>query len=135
MATQYNHELVDSTSVGYISHVDLPSGNTIKRYEIHDPNAVHSAADLGLTGAMHFLGVSTTAIEDNSIIDEILIGAKLVTVQTGDVALYNGYEYVWVGDRWEQLGQEGSFSLKDHNHQVTITPKGGVSAPNFTGTE
>jgi hypothetical protein len=84
---------------------------------------------------MHFLGVSTTAIEDNSIIDEILIGANLVTVQTGDVALYNGYEYVWVGDRWEQLGQEGSFSLKTHTHQVTCKPEGEISQPEFTGTE
>ena len=35
-----------------ISQVQL--GNTL--YDIHDQNAVHSLADLGLTDAMHFKG-------------------------------------------------------------------------------
>lgn len=75
-----------------------------------------SASDLGLAAAMKFLGTSTTAITDGATTNKITIGSTSTTVTAGNVVLYGGYEYVWTGAAWEQLGQEGSFSLIDHTH-------------------
>ena len=94
-----------------------------------------NASDLGLEQAMKFLGSSSTAISDGSTTGTITVNSKSVTAAAGNVVLYNGYEYVWTGSAWEQLGQEGSFSLKTHTHTVSHTPAGSVSQPTFTGTE
>lgn len=87
-----------------------------------------SAADFGLEQAMKFLGTTTTDISDASNIDTIIIGSGTVKVEAGNVVLYNGYEYVWTGSAWEQLGQEGSFVLKSTtingkalNNNITLT--------------
>lgn len=87
-----------------------------------------------MSRVMHFLGTTTTNISDGSTTNEITVNSKLVTVDNGDVVLYGGYEYVWTGSAWEQLGQEGSFSLKTHTHTVSHTPAGTVSTPTITVT-
>lgn len=71
-----------------------------------------TAADLGLSGAMKFLGTSTTAISDGSTTKTITVNSKSVTVEAGNVVLYNGNEFVWDGSKWEELGHEGSFKVK-----------------------
>ena len=81
-----------------------------------------AAADLGLEQAMKFLGTTTTDISDASDIDTIIIGSGTVKVEAGNVVLYDGYEYVWTGSAWEQLGQEGSFALKS----ITISAGNGL---------
>ena len=84
-------------------------------------NITVAASDLGLEQVMRFKGSVTTLPASNNT--------------AGDVVLYNGFEYVWTGTEWEQLGQEGSFSLKTHTHQVIHKPEGTVSQPAFTGTQ
>lgn len=66
----------------------------------------------GLSGAMHFLGTSTTAIKDGDPVAEITIGGKTVTPKIGDVVLYNNKEFVCTSAAWEELGDEGSYVLK-----------------------
>lgn len=84
-------------------------------------NITVAASDLGLEQVMRFKGsVSSLSTSNNTL---------------GDVVLYNGFEYVWTGTEWEQLGQEGSFSLKTHTHQVIHKPEGTISQPTFTGTQ
>lgn len=72
-----------------------------------------TAADLGLSSAMHFVGTSTTDPK----------GANGATVsghstwQQGDVVLYGNKEYVLSGStnvaaNWTELGDEGSYALK-----------------------
>lgn len=101
------------------------AANTVDNTQIATTAFVHnvvdalSAADLGLEQAMKFLGTTTTDISDASDIDTIIIGSGTVRVEAGNVVLYNGYEYVWTGSAWEQLGQEGSFVLKS----ITINGK------------
>lgn len=65
-----------------------------------------------LTGAMKFLGTSTTAISDGATTSTITVNGTSVAVTSGNVVLYGGFEYVWTGTAWEQLGQEGSFKVK-----------------------
>lgn len=70
-----------------------------------------TAADLGLSGAMHFLGTSTTEIADHGI-QKPTIDSKAVNPAVGDVVLYNHLEFVWDGSKWEKLGDESSYALK-----------------------
>lgn len=86
------------------------------------------AADLGLAQAMKFIGSTTSEISDGSKQSTILIDGKSVTVTAGNVVLYGGYEYVWTSTQWEQLGQEGSFSLVGHTHVATEITSGTLSS-------
>ena len=66
----------------------------------------------GLSGAMHFLGISETAIKDGDAVGAITIDGKTVTPAVGDVVLYNNKEFVCTSNDWEELGDEGSYVLK-----------------------
>lgn len=81
---------------------------------------------VGLTGAMHFLGSTGDLISDGATTNPVTIDGKAVTAVKGDVILASGFEFVWVGTRWEQLGQEGSFVLK------TTTINGHALSDNVT---
>lgn len=75
-----------------------------------------TASDLGLSKTMNFLGTSSTKITDHgveepTISNEVIIVSKL---NNGDVVLYNHLEFVWDGSKWEKLGDESSYALKDH---------------------
>lgn len=67
-----------------------------------------TAADLGLSGAMHFIGIKATLPE---------------TGNNGDVVIVNSKEYVWDGDSWNELGDESSHALKS----VSITGTDGLT--------
>ena len=65
------------------------------------------AATAGLTGAMHFVGVSTT--------DPATEGAKVgekTTFSKGDVVLFSDKEFVYDGSAWIELGDETSYIVK-----------------------
>ena len=66
----------------------------------------------GLSGAMHFLGISTTAIKDGDAIGAITVDGKTITPAVGDVVLYGNKEFVCTSAAWEELGDEGSYVLK-----------------------
>ena len=67
--------------------------------------------DLGLSGAMRFIGSTTTAIYEGSTTNPITINGSSITAINGDVVLYNHVEFIWVG-YWEKLGDEQSYALK-----------------------
>lgn len=71
----------------------------------------------GLTGAMHFIGISTTSITDGGTQNPTINNAVVSTKNAGDVVLYNNgtniaQEFVWTGSAWELLGDEGSYVVK-----------------------
>lgn len=66
----------------------------------------------GLSGAMHFLGISETAIKDGDAVGAITVDGKTVTPAAGDVVLYGNKEFVCTSTAWEELGDEGSYVLK-----------------------
>ena len=70
-----------------------------------------TAADLGLSSAMKFLGTSATAITDGATTNPIIIGSTSTTVTAGNVVLYGSKEFVWNGSKWEELGNEGSYKV------------------------
>lgn len=71
-----------------------------------------TAADLGLSSAMHFIGTATVAIAEDSKIDPKITGYTFANAQKGDVVLYNHLEFVWDGVKWEKLGDDSSYALK-----------------------
>lgn len=63
----------------------------------------------GLSGAMHFVGTSTTDPEEGTVTIE---GKPDYTPAEGDVVLYGSQEFVYSGDAWQLFGDEGSYVLK-----------------------
>jgi len=73
----------------------------------------------GLTGAMHFVGTSTTDPVGES-------GATVeghATFKAGDVCLFGFKEYVYNGTRWVELGDEGSHATKTYVDTSVKTAK------------
>ena len=115
---------------------------------------VVTAADLGLSSAMLFLGTTTTAIADGSTTSSISVGGKTVAAKAGNVVLYGSKEFVWNGSAWEELGNEGSYKVvqeavtspsasgnatafidtisQDTNGKITVTKKN-VQFPTLSG--
>lgn len=60
-----------------------------------------------LTGAMHFIGTSTTDPKTEVTVE----GHE--DFEAGDVVLYGNKEYVYDGKKWVELGDEGSYLLKN----------------------
>ena len=68
----------------------------------------------GLTGAMHFQGKATVDITDGSTINPVISGYDFANKKAkGDVILGKDdhKEFVWDGNKWELLGDEGSYVL------------------------
>ena len=90
-----------------------------------------TAADLGLSGAMHFLGITLTDITDGGQQAPNINGEvkELKDIALGSVVLSNNKEFVLTGTQtakvWELLGDEGSYALKgisitgDEEHGLT----------------
>lgn len=120
-----------------ISQIKLPSGTT---YDIKDAQARQDIASLQSisTGAMHYIGISTTALTDGGT-QKPTIDSEQVTMGANDagaVCIYGEKEYVWNGSKWQEFGSTGSLkalAFKD-NASATYTPAGTVSQPSFTGS-
>ena len=69
----------------------------------------------GLTGAMHFVGTSTTDPTEGATISGVDAFAL------GDVCLYGNKEYVFNGTSWIELGDEGSYLTKTEASSTYIT--------------
>lgn len=104
----------------YINYIKLPDGNVAK---FSLPNALKvgsrtydgsagitiTAADLGLSQALKFVGSTNDIMKDGQKNTPTGISEPSI----GDVVLSNGNgEFVWLGSNWEQLGSEESYALK-----------------------
>lgn len=85
-----------------------------------------TASDLGLSTAMHFIGIAT--IEPiNEDTDPTISGYEFATGNAGDVIISKDgtKEYVLVIEnnvrRWELLGPNGSYAISDHKHSSADT--------------
>lgn len=117
-----------------ISKITLPSGTT---YDIKDAGARELISSL--SGALTYLGTTTTALTDGSTASPITIGGTSVTPKAGDVVAYGNSEFVWSAaeSKWREFGSTGSLkalAFKD-SASGSYTPAGTVSQPTFTGTK
>ena len=120
-------------NTSYISQVTLPDNNT---YDIKDAWAREKLS--GLTGAMHFVGVSTTdpTLEAGPTVDGV------TSFSTGDVVVYTPSgaaerEYVYNGTSWQEFGSTGSLKALAFKDSASGTVNGQTftaAAQKFTGT-
>lgn len=121
-----------------ISQITLPSGST---YQIKDAQARQDIETLtgSLSGALHFLGVTTSDIADGSETNPIAIDSKNVTAVAGDIAIKGDKEFVFseIDNKWHEFGDLGSLGALAFKSSATgsFTPAGSVSQPTFTGTK
>lgn len=88
-----------------------------------------TAADLGLSQALKYHGVSETALADGSTTNPITILGESHTAESGCVVFYNNKEFVWNGSAWEELGDLSGVDFTgyatekwvEENHGGTIT--------------
>lgn len=118
-----------------ISEITLPSGAT---YDIKDAVARNDISILkgSATGAMHYAGITTTALANGSSTSPIKINNADYTPSNGDVVIYDSLELVWsTSDRkWHEFGSTGSLkalAFKD-SAGASYTPTGSVSAPSVS---
>lgn len=117
-----------------ISKITLPSGTT---YDIKDSAARELIASL--SGALTYLGTSSTALTDGCTTSPITVGSTSVTPKAGDIAAYGNSEFVWSAaeSKWREFGSTGSLKALAFKDSVSAsyTPAGTVSQPAFTGTK
>lgn len=70
-----------------------------------------------LSGALHYIGTTTTPIAEGTTTNEIIISGTSYIVKAGDVVTYDDSDYgliefVWNGTQWIELGAASSFVTK-----------------------
>jgi hypothetical protein len=71
-----------------------------------------TAAALGLTDVMRYIGKTSTQIAVHSTTKSVTIGEKLIPVEQGDVVINDGgVEFIWNGEYWEEFGREGNYKV------------------------
>ena len=120
-----------------ISKITLPSGTT---YDLKDAQARADIETLqsSITGGMHYIGVTTTALTDGAGTNPIEINNVDVTPKSGDIVIYGNLEFVWADsdNKWHEFGSTGSLkalAFKD-SASGSYKPEGTVSKPTFTGS-
>ena len=118
---------------------------------LKDAEARESIEDIysKISGGLHYLGKSTTEIEDGDatgpwVIDGVTYVPSGATgsqknLAAGDIAIYGELEFIWSGasGKWQEFGSTGSLgalAFKD-SASATYTPAGtnAASAVSFTG--
>lgn len=118
-----------------ISSITLPSGTT---YDIKDAQARSDIANLQsiATGAMYYIGISSTAITDGGTQNPTIDSAEktMAASDAGAVAIYDEKEYVWNGSKWQEFGSTGSLKALAFKDSAggNFTPAGSVSAPTIS---
>lgn len=99
------------------------AGNEVSLGNSVDANTLRTS--LGLSNALHFIGIATVAIADNSTTDPGI--SNYSTKTAGDVVIDkdSAYEYVWTGSKWERLGGDSSYK----------TVQEAVSDPSYAGSD
>lgn len=118
--------------------VTMPDG-TVKF--IQDAQARLDIEDLKekVTGAMHYLGESTTAISDGASTSPVTVEGISVIPNAGDIVTYGHMEFVWseLAHKWREFGSTGSLKALAFKSTASgqFTPSGSVSQPEFTGKQ
>ena len=82
----------------------------------------------GLTGAMHFIGTSTTDPAEGATVS----GHE--EFESGDVCLFGNKEYVYNGSAWLELGDEGSHLTKTEAESTYVKKTFNLNGHTLSGT-
>lgn len=113
-----------------LSKIKLPSGTS---YDLKDAAARADIETIksSISGGMHYIGVTTTALSDGSTTNPIIIDSKEVTVKSGDLAIYGKQEFIFsdTDSKWHEFGDTGSLkalAFKD-TASASYTPTGSIA--------
>lgn len=81
----------------------------------------------GLSGAMHYIGESTTDPAEEVTVSDVEEFSK------GDVVTYNAKEYVYDGTSWRELGDESSFAVKGSIRNADIAADAAIDQSKIAG--
>lgn len=81
----------------------------------------------GLSGAMHYIGESTTDPAEEVTVPDVEEFSK------GDVVTYNAKEYVYDGTSWRELGDESSFAVKGSIRNADIAADAAIDQSKIAG--
>ena len=102
-------------------------------YDAEDNKAATMAdvtnAVAGLSGAMHYIGESTTDPATEVTVSGVESFAK------GDVVTYSAKEYVYDGAAWRELGDEASFAVKGSIKDADIAADAAIAQSKIAGLE
>lgn len=136
-AGDHTHKYAGSASAGGPANstkgtLTLKAGENIQTFNgSGDKTFTITASDLGLSTAMHFIGIATKGpIADN--FDPGIANYSFTKAQTGDVIISKdgNQEYVLIIKtdtnniktyHWELLGPNGSYAISDHKHSSADT--------------
>ena len=114
-----------------VDSIQLPGSET--KYWVKDTEAREKIEDL--VSATHFLGVTTTPLEDECDKNPIVINGEEVTAVSGDIAIYKqtshvSLEFIFDGTYWQLLGGQAIEGAGDLAYADTAstdyTPEGHV---------
>lgn len=114
-----------------VDSIQLPGSST--KYWVKDTEARQKIEDL--VSATHFLGVTTTPLEDESDTNPVVINGEDVTAVSGDIVIYKqtshvSLEFIFDGTYWQLLGGQAIEDAGDLAYADTAsanyTPEGSV---------
>lgn len=102
-----------------------------------DSNKVATMTDVtnavsGLSGAMHYIGESTTNPADGTVTIE---AKPEYSPAAGDVVTYQKKEFVYDGAAWRELGDESSFAVKGSIKDADIALDANIAQSKIAGLE
>lgn len=86
----------------------------------------------GLSGAMHYIGESTTNPADGTVNIE---AKPEYSPAAGDVVTYQKKEFVYDGAAWRELGDESSFAVKGSIKDADIASDANIAQSKIAGLE
>jgi len=133
-----------------VKELTLPSGNSYYLKDEDVRNWIGTGSSSGaeyriseleeevaaLSNATHWLGITTTSLEDGSTTNPITINGESVTAVSGDIVQdTNANEFIFNGTAWQQFGGSigtlKAFAFVDTG-TVTITPQGTNASSSVT---
>lgn len=119
-----------------ISHITMPSGTVYYLKDAEVRSQLDSIKD-SMSGAMEYIGTTTSELSDGATTSPIIIGTKSVTPLSGNVAIYGEEEFIWsdTDSKWHEFGSTGSLKGLAFKSSASgsVKPAGTVSKPDFTG--
>lgn len=99
-----------------ISPYKLESGLTIKTINgqpiLGSGNITIDGNSIGLGTALYYLGVTETNLSDESTSPVVVINGVSKTATSGAVVFYDNKEFIFNGERWEELGYPTNLDKK-----------------------
>lgn len=87
-----------------------------------------------IAGGVHFIGITTSNVEDKATINPVTVDGKNHTASAGDIVIKDEKEFIWDGSKWKELGDLGRVATLEgwrNGLNYTDTPDGAATNHKF----